>query len=50
MEEQRQLTASENEKELRKNRVRFRWFIILIITDVLLAGYLVYEMIRIFVK
>ena len=36
--------------ELRKNRVRFRWFIILIITDILLAGYLVFEMISIFTK
>lgn len=48
MEEQRQLPAVESEKEVRKNRIRFRWFIILIIIDVLLAGYLVYEMISIF--
>ena len=50
MEEQKQVTTPENEKEMRKNRVRFRWFIILIVVDVLLAGYLVYEMIRIFAK
>ena len=47
MEEQKALTT---EKEVRKNRVRFRWFIILIVTDILLVGYLVYEMIAIFTR
>lgn len=43
--------APENKKELtpeeeqRKNRVRLRLFILLICLDVLLAGYLIYEMI-----
>ena len=33
------------EEQARKDRVRFRLFILLIFLDVLLAGYLVYEMI-----
>lgn len=47
MDEQKQLTT---EKEIRKNRIRFRWFIILIVTDLFLVGYLVYEMIAIFTR
>ena len=43
--------APENNKELspeeqmRKDRVRMRLFILLVCLDVLLAGYLIYEMI-----
>ena len=50
MDEQKQLPTSTNEAEVRKNRVRLRWLIILIVVDVLLAGYLVFEMISIFTK
>ena len=50
MGEEKQLTTTNNEKEVRKNRVRLRWFIILIVVDVFLAGYLVFEMISIFTK
>ncbi len=39
------LTPEEKE---RKDRLRFRLFIIVIIIDVILAGYLVYEMITVF--
>lgn len=39
------LTPEEKE---RKDRLRFRLFIILIIFDIVLAGYLVYEMISVF--
>lgn len=39
------LTPEEKE---RKDRLRFRLFVILIIFDIVLAGYLVYEMISVF--
>ena len=39
------LTPEEKE---RKDRLRFRLFIIVIIIDVILAGYLVYEMVSVF--
>lgn len=38
------------EEQVRKDRMRFRLFIILIATDILLIGYLVFEMISIFAK
>ena len=41
-EKKKELTPEEVE---RKDRVRLRLFILLIILDVLLAGYLIYEMI-----
>ncbi len=39
------LTPEEKE---RKDRLKFRLFIILIVFDILLAGYLVYEMVSVF--
>lgn len=36
------------EEQLRKDRVRLRLFALLIVVDVLLIGYLVFEMIMIF--
>ena len=38
------------EEQLRKDRVRLRLFVLLVIFDILLVGYLVYEMIAIFAK
>ena len=43
--EEKILTPEEKE---RKDRARVRIFIILIIFDILLAGYLIYEMISVF--
>ncbi len=43
--EEKILTPEEKE---RKDRARFRIFVVLIIFDILLAGYLVYEMISVF--
>lgn len=42
--------VSKEELELRKKRVRFRLFVLLIVIDIALVAYLVYEMIRIFTK
>lgn len=42
--------VSKEELELRKKRVRFRLFVLLIVADIALVAYLVYEMIRIFTK
>ncbi len=42
MEKKKEITP---EEQARKDRVRLRLFILLICLDVLLAGYLVYEMI-----
>ena len=36
------------EEQIRKDRVRFRLFVLLIIVDIFLVGYLVYEMISVF--
>lgn len=36
------------EEKIRKDRVRFRLFVLLIILDILLVGYLVFEMVSIF--
>lgn len=41
--------AVKNE-QVRKDRVRFRLFIVLLIFDILLVGYLVFEMISIFTR
>lgn len=38
------------EEQARKDKLHFRLFVLLIIFDILLVGYLVYEMIKIFVK
>ena len=38
------------EEQARKDKLNFRLFVLLIILDILLVGYLVYEMIKIFVK
>lgn len=46
MEENKKVLAPE--EQLRKDKLRFRLFVLLIITDVLLVGYLVFEMISIF--
>lgn len=43
--EEKILTPEEKE---RKDRLRFRLFVLLIIFDIALAGYLVYEMISVF--
>ena len=43
--EEKILTPEEKE---RKDRLRFRLFVLLIIFDIVLAGYLVYEMISVF--
>ena len=42
--------ALTEEQQLRKDRVRFRLFVLLVIFDVLLIGYLIFEMIMIFTK
>ena len=42
VEKKKELTS---EEQARKDRVRLRLFILLICLDVLLAGYLIYEMI-----
>ena len=44
-EEKKALTQ---EEQLRKDRIRLRLFVLLIIFDVLLIGYLIFEMISIF--
>jgi hypothetical protein len=38
------------EEQMRKDKMRFRLFVILVATDILLVGYLVFEMISIFAK
>ena len=43
--EKKELTP---EEQVRKDRVRLRLFVLLIILDVLLIGYLIFEMIMIF--
>ena len=43
--EKKELTP---EEQVRKDRIRLRLFVLLIILDVLLVGYLVFEMIMIF--
>lgn len=46
-ENKKQLTP---EEQLRKDKLNFRLFVILIIADILLVGYLIFEMIKIFAK
>lgn len=43
--EKKELTP---EEQVRKDRIRLRLFVLLIILDILLIGYLVFEMIMIF--
>jgi len=45
LEEKKVLTE---EEQIRKDRVRFRLFILLVIVDIFLVGYLVFEMISVF--
>ena len=45
IEKKKELTP---EEQVRKDRVRLRLFVLLIILDVLLIGYLIFEMIMIF--
>lgn len=40
--------ALTEEEQIRKDRVRFRLFILLIIVDAFLVGYLIFEMVSIF--
>ena len=42
--------ALTEEQQLRKDRVKFRLFVLLIIFDIFLIGYLVFEMIMIFTQ
>ena len=42
-------TLTPAEEQIRKNRVRTRLFVILVVFDILCLAYLVYEMISIFV-
>ena len=48
MEEKNKILTPEEQQ--RKDRVRLRLFVLLIILDVLLVGYLIFEMISIFMK
>ena len=50
MAEEKELTSVSEEEQVRKDRVRLRLFVLLVIFDFLLVAYLIFELIRIFMK